>query len=243
MALQGKVKHQDSPTQSRISVQNLVCREPPSPSILGRSFSQSQRTSSSSFREPGTSSRRPSQSSFLPSFESLETENPKSGPRKREGHSGLMERSKLPFSLEKGHSSEVKTSSKTQADQPKQKSGGITKPSSASVRAKRLWTPEEDDLLKCRAGRNPENWNIISLPNRSGKQCRERWLNHLRPDIRKGGWTSEEDKIILQHQAIWGNRWSDIARLLPGRSDNAVKNRYNATLKRQVESRLQKSRA
>ena len=118
---------------------------------------------------------------------------------------------------------------------PSQRPHGIRKRGASSGKGKRLWTQEEDQLLRELAGKSPENWNVISvsLPGRTGKQCRERWLNHLRPDIRKGGWTIHEDRIILREQAARGNRWSDIARMLPGRSDNAVKNRYNATLKRQ----------
>lgn len=116
---------------------------------------------------------------------------------------------------------------------------GVRKRGSSAGKGKRLWTADEDALLRRLAGAAPENWNVIStrLPGRTGKQCRERWLNHLRPDIRKGGWTPDEDSIIIREQARRGNRWSDIARLLPGRSDNAVKNRYNATLKRQMLAR------
>jgi Myb-like DNA-binding domain len=101
-------------------------------------------------------------------------------------------------------------------------------------RCKRMWTSEEDDLLRQIAGDSPDNWNMIgvALPGRTGKQCRERWLNNLRPDIRKGGWSREEDDLIIREQAYRGNQWSAIARMLPGRSDNAVKNRYNATLRK-----------
>lgn len=115
--------------------------------------------------------------------------------------------------------------------------GAVRKRSNAAGRGKRLWGADEDARLRHLAGSRPENWNMISmsLPGRTGKQCRERWLNHLQAGIRKGGWTMAEDEVILREQAARGNRWSDIARMLPGRSDNAVKNRFNATLKKQLE--------
>jgi hypothetical protein len=64
------------------------------------------------------------------------------------------------------------------------------------------------------------------LPGRIGKQCRERWFNHLDPAIRKGDWMNEEDIVLFQAQKHFGNRWCEISKVLKGRTENAVKNRY-----------------
>lgn len=70
-------------------------------------------------------------------------------------------------------------------------------------------------------------WSEIAnqLPGRIGKQCRERWFNHLDPGINKGDWSEEENLFLFRAQQQFGNRWCDIAKSLPGRTENAVKNR------------------
>ncbi|KAG5054493.1 hypothetical protein GLYMA_03G082400v4 [Glycine max] len=99
------------------------------------------------------------------------------------------------------------------------------------------WTQEEDDkIIEMVSTHGPKKWSLISksLPGRIGKQCRERWCNHLNPDIKKDPWTQEEELALMDAHRIHGNKWAEIAKVLHGRTDNSIKNHWNSSLKKKM---------
>uniref|UniRef100_A0A7N0UM95 Uncharacterized protein n=1 Tax=Kalanchoe fedtschenkoi TaxID=63787 RepID=A0A7N0UM95_KALFE len=107
------------------------------------------------------------------------------------------------------------------------------------------WSPEEDAKLKSYIEQNGTGGNWIALPHkiglkRCGKSCRLRWLNYLRPNIKHGGFSEEEDNIICSLYISIGSRWSIIAAQLPGRTDNDIKNYWNTRLKKKLLGKQRK---
>ncbi|XP_058740494.1 transcription factor MYB61-like [Vicia villosa] len=106
---------------------------------------------------------------------------------------------------------------------------------------KGLWSPEEDEkLLNYITKHGHGCWS--SVPKlaglqRCGKSCRLRWINYLRPDLKRGAFSIEEENSIIELHALLGNRWSQIAAQLPGRTDNEIKNLWNSNLKKKLRQK------
>ncbi|KAL7594796.1 hypothetical protein Lser_V15G27606 [Lactuca serriola] len=101
-----------------------------------------------------------------------------------------------------------------------------------------LWSPEEDEkLIRFITTHGYGCWSEVPEKaglQRCGKSCRLRWINYLRPDIRRGKFTHDEEKLIINLHSVVGNKWAHIASHLPGRTDNEIKNYWNSWIKKKI---------
>ncbi|WJX79938.1 hypothetical protein P8452_63005 [Trifolium repens] len=106
---------------------------------------------------------------------------------------------------------------------------------------KGLWSPEEDEKLLNHITKYGHGcWSSVPKQaglQRCGKSCRLRWINYLRPDLKRGTFSQEEENIIIELHSVLGNRWSQIAAQLPGRTDNEIKNLWNSCLKKKLRQK------
>lgn len=99
------------------------------------------------------------------------------------------------------------------------------------------WTRHEDEtIINFVREHGTKSWTKLAclLPGRIGKQCRERWINHLDPGISHDPWTPEEDELLIQLHKIYGNKWVKISTFMPRRSDNNIKNRWNSSISKKA---------
>ncbi|KAJ8476211.1 hypothetical protein OPV22_019938 [Ensete ventricosum] len=100
------------------------------------------------------------------------------------------------------------------------------------------WTPREDDLLREHiALHGTADWRSIAalLNDKTSRQCRRRWYTYMNSECKNGGWSAEEDILLCEAQKIFGNRWTEIAKVVSGRTDNAVKNRFSTLCKKRAK--------
>ncbi|KAM3364580.1 hypothetical protein ACQJBY_014750 [Aegilops geniculata] len=100
------------------------------------------------------------------------------------------------------------------------------------------WSAQEDDVLRAQiAHHGTDNWTVIAtqFKDKTARQCRRRWYNYLNTECKKGGWSREEDMLLCEAQKLLGNKWTEIAKVVSGRTDNAVKNRFSTLCKRRAK--------
>ena len=119
--------------------------------------------------------------------------------------------------------------------------------SKAGKGSRRPWAEDEDSAVHSLVlALGTRKWTAVAerlrmdfgIEGRSGKQCRERWHNHLDPNIIKRPWDLEEERLMFEAHSQLGNKWADIAKMLPGRSDNCIKNHFYSTVRKYCRKRL-----
>ena len=113
----------------------------------------------------------------------------------------------------------------------------ISKIKNIQRRPKQIWSSEEDNkLIKLIEKMGAHRWSEVSelMPSRQGKQCRERWHNHLNPKINKNDWNDQEEWLLFLLHSLIGNKWSIISKIIEGRTDNSIKNHWNSIMQKKI---------